>query len=311
MKGILSLFIQIILCTAAALPAGAQVHAHMKLWDRKYRYPKVNSVEFQGNVPSLSMYDAIYGHGAMWENEWMGFRVYMDHRQSIDLYGKKTARMELDSVNFYSSRELMSKGFGEDILAVGNSVGAGSFRGYGNNSPTFVEPVGTRGQRVLDEGPDTAVVEVYACDWQYRGHTIQFRQRFTALRGRRDVQVDVWLEGCPDTEVFCTGVQKLEMDNEGYTDPRGVVASWGANIPDKGNKDLVERLGIAVCIDPQNLAGMSEDELNYLCLVRPVRGHIRYWLAAASDMQQEGGFHSSRDWFEWVGNYNWGTMPKE
>ena len=83
----------------------AQVSAQMKLWDRKYRYPKVNSIEFQGNVPSLSMYDAIYGHGAMWENEWVGFRVYMDHRQSIDLYGKKKAQMELDSTNFYTTDE--------------------------------------------------------------------------------------------------------------------------------------------------------------------------------------------------------------
>ena len=307
----LFLVIQFAICVAAALPAAAQVHAHMKLWDRKYRYPKVNSVEFRGDVPSLSMYDAIYGHGAMWENEWIGFRVYMDHRQSIDLYGKKAAQLELDSTNFYSSRELMSEGFGEDILFVGGSIGAGSFRGYETGVPTFVDPVRTRGQRVLSEGPDTAIVEVYACDWQYREHTIQFRQRFTALRGRRDVQVDVWLEGCPDTEVFCTGVQKLESEGEGYTDPRGLVASWGTNIPDKGNADLVERLGIGVCVDRRNVVGIREDELNYLCLVRPVGGHIRYYIAAASDMQQEGGFHSSCDWFQWVANYDWGAAPKE
>jgi len=284
----------------AALPSVAQVHAHMKLWDRKYRYPKINNIEFQGDVPQLSSYDAVYGHGAMWENEWIGFRVYVDYRQSVDLYGKKTAQMELDSINFYSSRDLMAKGFGEDILYVGPSIGAGSFRGYDGGKPTFVEPVRARGQRVLNEGPDTAIVEIYATDWKYRDMTLQFRQRFTALRGKREVQVDVWLEGCSDREVFCTGVQKLESANEGYTDRRGVVASWGANVPDKEQKDLVERLGIAVRVDRQNLVEVREDELNYLCLVRPVRGHIRYWLAAASDMQQQGGYHSANDWFQWV-----------
>ena len=285
-------------------PAEAQVHAHMKLWDRKYRYPKINSVEFQGDVPSLSMYDAIYGHGAMWENEWIGFRVYMDHRQSIDLYGKKTAQMELDSINFYSTPELMAQGFGEDILFVGPSIGAGSFRGYVNGEPTFVNPVKARGQRVLQEGPDTAVVEIYATDWQYQGKTLQFCQRFTAIRGHRDVQVDVFLEGNTDELEFATGVQKLERDNEGFADPCGLVASWGANVPDKGNyPDLVERLGIAVRVSPENLVEVREDSLNYLCLVRPVNGHIRYWLAAASDMQQEGeAFHNGRDWFQWVRN---------
>lgn len=281
--------------------AAAQVHAHMKLWDRKYRYPRVNSIEFQGDVPPLAMYDAIYGHGAMWENEYIGFRVYMDHRQSIDLYGKKTAQMELDSTNFYSNPELMAQGFGEDILFVGASIGAGSFRGYDGGQPTFVDPVKARGQRVLQEGPDTAVVEIYATDWQYRGRTLQFRQRFTAVRGHREMQVDVWVEGCSDKEVFATGVQKLEMKNEGFMEARGLVGSWGANVPDKDNyPDLVETLGIGLRVPQEYLVKVKEDELNYLCLVHPVRGHIRYFLAAASDMQQKDGFHSSADWFQWL-----------
>ncbi len=280
--------------------ATAQVHAHMKLWDRKYRYPKINSIEFQGDVPSLSMYDAIYGHGAMWESEYVGFRVYMDHRQSIDLYGKKHAQMELDSTNFYSTREHLKNGFGEDILFVGASVGAGSFRGYVDEQPTYMEKVKARGQRVLNEGPDTAIVEIYATDWQYKGRILQFRQRFTMFRGHRDVQVDVWVEGCSDDEVFATGVQKLESDNEGFMRPNGLVGSWGSNIPDKANTDLVEVLGMGVRVPAEYLVKVKEDDLNYLCLVHPVKGHIRYHLAVASDMQAEGGFHDSKSWFNWL-----------
>ena len=285
----------------AASRAAAQVHAHMKLWDRMYRYPQINSIEFQGNVPSLSMYDAMYGHGAMWENEYIGFRVYMDHRQSIDLYGKQKAQLELDSTNFYSTPELMAEGFGEDILFVGASIGAGSFRGYADGQPAFVAPVKARGQRILQEGPDTAVVEIYARDWQYRGQNLQFRQRFTAIRGHREMQIDVWIEGCSDKEVFATGVQKLEMKNEGFMDPTGLVGSWGANVPDKDNHpELVETLGIGLRVPQEYLVQVKEDDLNYLCLVHPVGGHIRYFLAAASDMQLENGFHSSSDWFQWL-----------
>lgn len=279
----------------------AQVSAQMKLWDRKYRYPKVNSIEFQGNVPSLSMYDAIYGHGAMWENEWIGFRVYMDHRQSIDLYGKKKAQMELDSTNFYTTDEQWRAGYGEDILFVGGSIGAGSFRGYEVGKPSFVDPVKARGQLVLKEGPDTAIVEIYAHDWQYKGQTLQFRQRFTAIRGHREIQVDVWVEGCPDTEVFATGAQKFESASSGFTREDGLVASWGSNIPDKeGHPDRVHTLGIAVRASAENLVEVREDELNYLCLLHPVRGHMRYWLAVASDLQQTGGFHMAEEWFAWV-----------
>ena len=283
------------------LSISAQVSAQMKLWDRKYRYPRINSVEFKGDVPSLAMYDAIYGHGAMWENEWIGFRVYMDHRQSIDLYGKKTMQMELDSTNFYTTNEQWAAGYGEDILFVGGSVGSGSFRGYESEQPTFVQPVSVRGQRVLREGPDTAVVEIYAHDWQYQGRVLQFRQRFTAIRGHRDVQVDVDLTAKGVDEMcFVTGVQKFELNSTGSTRADGLVCSWGSNVPDKeGHPDRIHTLGMAVRVAKENLVEVKEDALNYLCVVRPVDGHIRYWIAVASDLQQNGGFHSAQSWFDW------------
>lgn len=280
----------------------AQVSAQMKVWDRKYRYPRVNSIEYKGDVPSLAMYDAIYGHGAMWENEWIGFRVYMDHRQSIDLYGKKKAQMELDQTNFYTTDEQWTAGFGEDILFVGGSIGAGSFRGYEGDTLSFVNPVEARGQRVLSEGPDTAVVEIYVRNWQYADRLLQFRQRFTAIRGQREVQVDVYLEG-KDVDVlrFATGVQKFEFNTSGFMLTNGVVASWGSNVPDKeGHPDRVHTLGMAVQVAEDNLVEVKEDALNYLCILRPVNGHIRYTLAVASDLQQEGGFHSADGWFQWV-----------
>ena len=303
-------------------PLYAQVSAHMKLWDRKYRYPRVNSVEFQGDVPSLAMYDAIYGHGAMWENEWIGFRVYMDHRQSIDLYGKKKAQMELDHTNFYTTDEQWNQGYGEDILFVGGSIGAGSFRGYAGDTLSFVTPVRARGQRVLKEGPDTAVVEIYATDWQYQGQCLQFRQRFTAIRGHREVLVEVFVTrgkeqgaGCkeqganesscslplPSSLLFATGVQKFEFNTSGIKRTDGVVASWGSNVPDKeGHPDRVHTLGMAVRVAPENLVEVKEDALNYLCVLRPVDGRIRYWLAVASDLQENDGFHSPQEWFHWV-----------
>lgn len=282
----------------------AQVAAQMKLWDQKHRFPKVNAVEFKGDEASLSMYDAIYGHGAMWENEFMGFRVYMDHRQSIDLYGKKKPQLELDSTNFYTTPEQMAQGYGEDILFVGASIGAGSFRGYVDGAPVFINPVDSRGQRVVNEGPDSAIVEVYATNWIYGNDTLQVCQRFTARRGHREVQVDVKIvesgEKSVDDLLFCTGVQKLQRRNAGLMRSDGLVGSWGSNAPDQNNPDMLETLGIGVCVPEKYLVEVKEDSLNYLCVVHPVAGHIRYYIVAASDMQQQGGFHSSQAWFTWL-----------
>ena len=277
-----------------------RVNAFMKVWDRKYRYPRINSIEYQGCNTPLSMYDAIYGHGAQWESELVGFRVYMDHRQSIDIYGKPTPQLVLDSTNFYSTREDIAGGLGCDILFAGPSVGAGSFRGYVNEQPTYVDSVTARGQRVIASGPVRAIVEVTDKNWFYNNKNLQMRQRYTIYAGHRDVQVDIQLAGQDiDNERFCTGVQKIEMQNEGFLQPDGLAGSWGLNVPDKAAEDLIEGVGLGVCVPTTYLTSTKEDAYNYLTILHPQNGHIRYHLAICALMEKEG-FKNSRQWFAWL-----------
>ena len=275
--------------------------AFMKVWDRKYRYPYINSIEYQGRNEPLATYDAIYGHGAQWESELVGFRVYMDHRQSIDIYGKPTPQLVLDKTNFYSTREDIANGLGCDILFAGPSVGAGSFRGFIDGQPTYVDSVEARGQRVIASGPVRAIVEVWDKNWWYNNKTLQMRQRYTIYAGHRDVQVDIQLAGPSiDDELFCTGVQKLEMDNEGLMElTTGLVGSWGKNIPDKAAEDLVEGVGLGVSVDAPFLLAKKEDAYNYLTILHPVNGHITYHLAICALMEQ-GGFKDAKSWFRWL-----------
>ena len=275
--------------------------AFMKVWDRKYRYPYINSIEYQGRNEPLATYDAIYGHGAQWESELVGFRVYMDHRQSIDIYGKPSPQLVLDKTNFYSTREDIAAGLGCDILFAGPSVGAGSFRGYVDGQPTYVDSVEARGQRVIASGPVRAIVEVTDKNWFYAGHTLQMRQRYTIYAGHRDVEVDIQLSGADVNDLaFCTGVQKLELDNEGLMDPtNGLVGSWGRNVPDKAAEDLVEGVGLGVSVPALYLTSKKEDAYNYLDILHPVDGRIRYHLAICALMEL-GGFKDAKSWFNWL-----------
>ena len=309
----------------------------MKVWDRKYRYPYINSIEYQGRNEPLATYDAIYGHGAQWESELVGFRVYMDHRQSIDIYGKPTPQLVLEKTNFYSTREDIANGLGCDILFAGASVGAGSFRGYDpaadpdgtdgalvkvyvtkdpgtggydftpliDGKPAYVDSVEARGQRVIASGPVRAIVEVTDKNWLYHDKRLQMRQLYTIYAGHRDVQVDIQLSGPDiDYEAFCTGVQKIEMQNEGFLEATGLAGSWGLNIPDKAAEDLVEGVGLGVYAPAPYLTAIQEDDLNYLTLLHPVNGHITYHLAICALMEQSG-FKDAQSWFSWL--HQWQT----
>lgn len=278
----------------------AQTDAYIKIHDSHERHPRVSSITFPGNVDNLAMYDAIYGHGAVIENPWVAYRIYMDNRQSLDLYVKQTPKLELDLTGFYTTPQQLEEGYGIDVLWAGKSIAAGSFRGWQNNQPVTIDTVAYRTQTVINDSK----VEVEDEDWVFKGHPIQMKQIYSMLPDSRDLFVEIMLEGYTLEDVFATGVQKLETDNEGFIKPEGVAASWGSNIPDKSNPEIVEQVGLAIVVDPENIIEAKEDELNYLFLVKPDKtGKIRYKITAGGD-REKNGYKNAKDWFDFVKNNN-------
>ena len=158
---------------------------------------------------------------------------------------------------------------------------------------------------MLASGPVRAIVEVTDKNWNYNSTRLQMRQLYTIFAGHRDVQVDIQLVGSEvDAQTFCTGVQKLEMENVGFVEATGLAGSWGKNVPDKAAEDLVEGVGLGVCVPAPYLMSTKEDALNYLTLLHSSAGHIRYHLAICADMEHTG-FHDAKSWFSWL--HTWQT----
>ena len=284
--------------TMASYPK--RTRAYLKLRDDKFKHPEVTDIAFPWGVPYLDMYNSIYGHGAVLETEPVALRIYMDNRQSVDIYSKTTPQMELDTTGFYTTREQLAQGYGCDILWAGKSVGAGSFRGYQNGNPCYVDTVANRGQRIIVDGPVRSIAEVYDQQWTYNGHPVDMVQRYTMWGGHRDVEVAIDLKGNLASDEFCTGVQKLENDNQGKVNADGLAWSWGNNVPDKGAPDLVETVGLGVVVPAQYLASVKEDDVNYLTMLRPdANGRIRYTIAFCGG-REKGGFTNPAQWTEYL-----------
>lgn len=288
-----------VIATAMATPyALAQTDAFIKIHDSHGRHPRVTEITFPGNTVFPADYDAIYGHGAIIENPWVGYRVYMDNRQSLDLYAKTTPRLEIDETCFYTTPEQLADGYGCDVLWAGKSVAAGSFRGWQNKQPVTIDTVATRTHRVLN----AQSIEVEDREWIYNGKPIHMVQRYSMLPDSRDLFVEISLEGYSPADLFCTGIQKLETDNEGFIDKKGNAGSWGKNVPDKAHPELVETVGLGIEVDPANLVETIEDQLNYLMIVKPdAHGRIRYRVSAAAD-REKNGFKNARQWFDYLKN---------
>lgn len=279
-----------------AFSASAQTDAYIKLRDEKKTHPRIESITFPGDANTRYMYDAIYGHGAVIENPWVAYRVYMDNRQSLDLYVKQTPQLELDVTGFYTTPEQLKDGYGIDVLWAGKSIAAGSFRGLQNGEPMTIDSVASRTQKVIDDH----TIQVIDNDWIYNGHPIQMTQTYSVLPNSRDLFVEIKLDGYLPDEVFATGIQKLESDNQGFINADGRAASWGSNIPDKKHPEIVEQVGLGIIVEPENVVSTEESDLNYLVKVRPNSdGIIRYRVTAAGD-REKNGFSNYTDWSKYI-----------
>lgn len=288
----------IILAVFAGLAstAFAQTDAYIKLRDEKKTHPRIEAISFPGDANNRWMYDAIYGHGAVIENPWVAYRVYMDNRQSLDLYVKQTPQLELDVTGFYTTPEQLQQGYGIDVLWAGKSIAAGSFRGLQNGEPMTIDTVATRTQRVLD----SSTIQVEDKDWMLNGHPIQMTQTYSVLPNSRDLFVEIKLEGYQPGDEFCTGIQKLESDNQGFINAKGRAASWGSNIPDKGHPDIVEQVGLGIIVEPENVVATEETDINYIVKVKPnENGVIRYRVIACGDREKDG-FKDYSSWSKYI-----------
>ena len=152
-KGTSTLSISLSETSTAAKDFEPKTRAYIKLRDEKEKHPEIVSITFPGDANLLDMYNSIYGHGAVMETAPVALRIYMDNRQSVDIYSKTTPQLELDVTGFYTTRDQLAQGYGCDILWAGKSVGAGSFRGYQNSTPCYIDTVSTRTQTVITSGP--------------------------------------------------------------------------------------------------------------------------------------------------------------
>lgn len=292
----------VVIAVMTAATSFADTDAYIKLFDHHGKHPRVKSVTFYGNSDNLDMYNSLYGHGAVIENPFVAYRVYMDHRQSLDLYVKQTPRTELEVTGFYTTPEQLEAGYGCDVLWAGKSIAAGSFRGWDGVSPLTIDSVSLRTQTVVSD--HEILVEDH--DWMVNGHPVQMRQRYTVMPDSRDLFVEITLDGYTPGDLFCTGIQKLAKDNVGFVDASGVAASWGNNVPDGNHPEWVETVGLGIMVDKANLVKSLEDDLNYLFVVRPDNnGKIRYRVICCGTREKEG-YKDPNQWLEHMRRQNTG-----
>lgn len=277
----------------------ARVYAEMLFrTSKKNKYAKGYAIYADG---ASDTYNVQHHHGAAFESELVAYRIYFNEKQTTDLYGKFHKGLELEESQFYPTGEQLKRGFGDDVIKVNSSCGAGTLRGWDGTQSTLIKPVAVRGQRILASGPVRTIVDAEVKGWQYQNKELNMINRYTLYAGHRDAQVDVLFDAPLDKEVFCTGVQNITGHADMFSDHNGLVASWGTDWPVNDTvKYKKETVGLATYIPKKYVVKETSDKENFLYTISaPRKSSFRYYTSFTS-CKETFGYPDKEKWFAYV-----------
>lgn len=284
-----------------------QVYVEMLLTNKKIKSNNKQNLYISSLTVDngVNPYWMLHHHGPAFENDMVAYRIYFDHRQTVDIYGKYRKGLELKQTQFYPSKEQKADGFGDDVLWVGETFGLGALRGWDGSAPQMLKDVDHRTLRIVSRGPLRTVVEVIDDGWNTMNagkDKIDMTTRYTLYAGRRDCFVDIkFNKQVPDYQ-FATGIINVKNSVE-LSDRHGLRGCWGTDWP-VSEKDSAghkrETVGLGISIPAKNVVKeLPADKDNYPYVIGNATDELHYNITFCSD-NENFGFHSSKEWFEYL-----------
>lgn len=219
--------------------------------------------------------------GVGWESDLVAYRLYLDERMAVDIFGKKTPGPVLDKIGQGVDNYHDMAPWGMDIFKVGETVGIG---GVGRLRDGKAGQLGasTIHAEVLESGRDTAIVEVVNTGLSEGKSTL--RTRYAIRRGSALTRVTA--VGDSQGGALLTGLVKHD-GVEVIASPPG--ADGWAYLATYGKQSLAgDGLGIAVFYRPSTTDGGPRDDGNSVFVTFRDPTRIDYAFGAAWVQDQQG-----------------------
>ena len=233
--------------------------------------------------------------GPGWENNRIGYRLYLDWRNAIDIFGKKTSAMILPVVgqdNFDSYHEMSD--WGADILKAGKGIGIGSVDRYLNNEKLHFHEVDSTIAAVVNKDKESGV-KVNYYGWKTASDKIDFTSILTIkpdqLYTKHTIQASKEIKG------ICTGIVKQKntelLKKESKNKKWAYLATYGTQslVPDK--------LGMAIFYQVNTIENIADTDLDYLLVFKPTTKATVFYLLGAWE-QEKNGIKSQKEFVKYL-----------
>jgi hypothetical protein len=233
--------------------------------------------------------------GPGWESNKIGYRLYLDWRNAIDIFGKKTEAIILPQVGqdgFDSYHEMSD--WGSDILKAGKGIGIGSIDRYLNKQRLHFYEVDSTIAKVENKVKSSGV-KINYYGWKSASDKIDFTselainpdQRYT----KHTIQASQAIAG------ICTGIVKQKntevLKKVSRNKKWAYLATYGAQtlVPDK--------LGMAIFYEIKTIESEVDAEFDHLLIFKPTTKPTSFYFLGAWE-QEVNGIKSKEDFVKYL-----------
>jgi hypothetical protein len=222
--------------------------------------------------------------GPGWESDRVGYRLYLDWRNAIDVYGKKVDTLVLPFVgqDGYDSYHEMAN-WGMDILKVGESLGIGSLGFWDGQKARRVATTDSVYCTIAEDGDNRSEVQIDYYGWKIDSFTTDLKTSLSIEAGSRATRYTVGIN--QSMQNLCTGIVKMDgttlLKGEG-SGKWNYLATWG-------KQSLAgDSLGLAVLYRTIQMIDITEDNYSHVVILNPSDQHLEYYFLAAWEQELQG-----------------------
>lgn len=221
--------------------------------------------------------------GPGWESDKAAFRFYLDWRNGMDVFAKKTPGIVLPFVGVedYEKYHRMAD-WGMDNMKVGKSLGLGSIACWDGTKAVRVEKTDSVISYVQADGKIRSQVMTTYFGWDANGVKCNLKSLISIDAGSRASHIELKAD---KNIPFATGI---------FKDPNGELI-----LPERNDKEWSylatfgkqslnnDMQGLVIFYRTKQLKKITEDELNHVLLFNPEKGSIEYYFMPTWELDWE------------------------
>jgi hypothetical protein len=247
-----------------------------------YSWVKPNYLRQPDNFRDHAYYIKYEGPG--WESDKVGFRFYLDQRNGIDVFAKKTSGIVLPfvGVDGYDSYHLMAD-WGMDNMKVGNALGIGSIAFWNGEEAVRVEKNDSVICYIPKDGKIRSQVMTTYYGWDAGGTKCDLKSLISIDAGSRASRMELFVD--KELDNLSTGIIKMK-DTEFFTNNNkenewSYIATFGKQ---SLNDDM---MGLAIFFKTKQLKEITQDKLNHVVVLKPDNGYVEYYFMPTWELDWE------------------------